>query len=247
MSWDNRVLWSEGLFLQPHHFQQHDRYLERLTRGQAGIGCALSLGPHAARHRPGPAGPGQAGRHGLRRRAAGRHPVRCPGERPSAPAPGPGDDSTRTPQATRRADPLPGPAAAPPGGGGERRTRGPGDHAALSGRGGHGTRQHPGPGTETLMEVGRLDLRLLRERDARDGFACCGLARVLECRADRQVVLDAGYIPPCLDYARPPDGSPASSRRSRVCCTARPSRAPDGCAGWAAAGSRTGRTSCCCN
>src|SRR5262245_49719417 len=28
MSWDNRVLWSEGTFLQPQHFQQHDRYLE---------------------------------------------------------------------------------------------------------------------------------------------------------------------------------------------------------------------------
>ncbi len=57
-----------------------------------------------------------------------------------------------------------------------------------------------GPGTETLMEVGRLDLRLLRDRDARDGFACCGLARVLECRADRQAVLDSAYIPPCIDY-----------------------------------------------
>ena len=28
MSWDNRVVWSEGTFLQPQHFQQHDRYLE---------------------------------------------------------------------------------------------------------------------------------------------------------------------------------------------------------------------------
>ena len=28
MSWDNRVLWSEGTFLQPQHFQQHDRFFE---------------------------------------------------------------------------------------------------------------------------------------------------------------------------------------------------------------------------
>src|ERR671930_6139 len=28
MSWDNRVIWSEGTFLQPQHFQQHDRYFE---------------------------------------------------------------------------------------------------------------------------------------------------------------------------------------------------------------------------
>jgi type VI secretion system protein ImpJ len=28
--WKNKVLWSEGLFLKPQGFQQHDRYLERL-------------------------------------------------------------------------------------------------------------------------------------------------------------------------------------------------------------------------
>ena len=30
MPWRNKVIWSEGLFLRPHHFQQHDRYLEHL-------------------------------------------------------------------------------------------------------------------------------------------------------------------------------------------------------------------------
>ncbi|MEM6933288.1 MAG: type VI secretion system baseplate subunit TssK [Pseudomonadota bacterium] len=36
MSWENKVIWSEGLFLQPHHFQQHDRYVEALVAGVAG-------------------------------------------------------------------------------------------------------------------------------------------------------------------------------------------------------------------
>ena len=36
MSWESKVLWSEGLFLQPHHFQQHDRYVEALAAGLAG-------------------------------------------------------------------------------------------------------------------------------------------------------------------------------------------------------------------
>ena len=37
MSAHNRVVWSEGLFLQPQHFQQQDRYFERYveTRCQA--------------------------------------------------------------------------------------------------------------------------------------------------------------------------------------------------------------------
>ncbi|MBI1172555.1 type VI secretion system baseplate subunit TssK [bacterium] len=35
MSWDSKVLWTEGLFLQPHHFQQADRYHEALIAGLA--------------------------------------------------------------------------------------------------------------------------------------------------------------------------------------------------------------------
>ncbi|MDP5217204.1 type VI secretion system baseplate subunit TssK [Ruegeria sp. 2205SS24-7] len=35
MSWDSKVLWTEGLFLQPHHFQQADRYGEALVSGLA--------------------------------------------------------------------------------------------------------------------------------------------------------------------------------------------------------------------
>ena len=35
MSWDSKVLWTEGLFLQPHHFQQADRYCEALVTGLA--------------------------------------------------------------------------------------------------------------------------------------------------------------------------------------------------------------------
>lgn len=39
MSEANRVLWSEGLFLRPQHFQQQDRHTESLVRG------ALQAGP----------------------------------------------------------------------------------------------------------------------------------------------------------------------------------------------------------
>lgn len=35
MSWDSKVLWTEGLFLQPQHFQQQDRYTEALVAGLA--------------------------------------------------------------------------------------------------------------------------------------------------------------------------------------------------------------------
>jgi type VI secretion system protein ImpJ len=34
MSWYSKVVWSEGLFLRPHHLQQNDRYLERLIEAR---------------------------------------------------------------------------------------------------------------------------------------------------------------------------------------------------------------------
>ena len=40
MSSNNRVVWSEGLFLRPQHFQQQERYFERLCRGRAAGSCA---------------------------------------------------------------------------------------------------------------------------------------------------------------------------------------------------------------
>ena len=34
MSASSKVIWSEGLFLRPHHLQQHDRYVERYLEGR---------------------------------------------------------------------------------------------------------------------------------------------------------------------------------------------------------------------
>ena len=35
MSWTNRVIWQEGMFLRAQHFQQQDRWLEMLVRTRA--------------------------------------------------------------------------------------------------------------------------------------------------------------------------------------------------------------------
>src|ERR1700722_8066098 len=36
MSWYSKIVWSEGLFLRPHHLQQNDRYLEHLLERRVG-------------------------------------------------------------------------------------------------------------------------------------------------------------------------------------------------------------------
>src|ERR1700733_6552310 len=35
MTWTNRVVWQEGMFLRAQHFQQQDRWLEMLVRARA--------------------------------------------------------------------------------------------------------------------------------------------------------------------------------------------------------------------
>ena len=37
MSWINRVIWQEGMFLRAQYFQQQDRWLEALVRGRTGM------------------------------------------------------------------------------------------------------------------------------------------------------------------------------------------------------------------
>jgi type VI secretion system protein ImpJ len=44
MSSNNRVVWSEGLFLRPQHFQQQTRYFERYVEGRARELCPHSWG-----------------------------------------------------------------------------------------------------------------------------------------------------------------------------------------------------------
>ena len=192
MALDNRVLWSEGLFLQPHHFQQHDRYLEHLVESQAGLGCPYPWGlSRLTIDRDLLA----QGRLALTQ-CAGRLPDGTPFEAPASdPLPTPLLlDPESAGQTIYLALPLRRPGAPQSGGPAAADTM-------LRYRAGDLTVRDNalGADTETLLEVGRLELRLLRERDARDGFACCGVARVLERRADLLVQLADTYIPPCLD------------------------------------------------
>ena len=193
MSWDNRVLWSEGLFLQPHHFQQHDRWIEALSRGLSGVGTPY---PWGLRQLAVDQDLLRLGKLAVTE-CAGILPDGTPFDAPERdPLPTPlelGDDDAG--QRLYLSLPLARAGATESGGGDSRATMLRYRASELTVRD-----NTEGAGTETLMEVGRLDLRLLRERDARDGLACCGLVRVLECRADRQVVLDPDYVPPCIDY-----------------------------------------------
>jgi type VI secretion system protein ImpJ len=51
---------------------------------------------------------------------------------------------------------------------------------------------------EAPLQIGRLNLRLMLARDATEGHATVGLARIVERRADGRVSLDSTYVPPLL-------------------------------------------------
>lgn len=59
------------------------------------------------------------------------------------------------------------------------------------------------------IEVGRLSLKFLKTGDDLSGYDLIGLARIIEVRSDRAVILDPDFIPPILNCA-------ASSRLSEL-------------------------------
>jgi type VI secretion system protein ImpJ len=193
MSWNNKVLWSEGLFLQPQHFQQHDRYIEHLVRSQLGLSTPYPWGVNRLRLDDDLLTMGKL----AIAEAAGVFPDGTPFNIPADdPPPQPleldetiGEQTIYLALALRQpGEPESGTAADAP--------------ALLRYRVGElEVRDNiVGAQTETSVEVGRLAVRLLLEKENRSGFAHIGVARVAECRTDKRIVLDDAYVPPCLDF-----------------------------------------------
>ena len=158
MSAHNRVVWSEGLFLQPQHFQQQDRYFERYVETRCQALIALQLGLHRDRARTRSPEHRQVRAAPRRGRVSGRHAVPDARRRSAAAA-----DRHRRGRARsdaciwrcRCAGPASSTSTARSGGR---------SGAARSARA-RGARRHVGGGDPAVLEVGALRTRLLlRER-----------------------------------------------------------------------------------
>ncbi|HVQ75033.1 MAG TPA: type VI secretion system baseplate subunit TssK [Candidatus Binatia bacterium] len=198
MSWDNRVIWSEGTFLQPQHFQQHDRYLEghveRRTRalrpyawGFSEIALdesLLELGKLAIRTARGVLPDGT--------------PFDCPTRDPLPP---PLDVPT-----TLRESLVSLALSVHQSGVDEADLSEPGpDSLARYAAGELEVKDSNASFDRTaLVQIGRLRLQLLKDADLSGAYTALGTARVLERRADGRVLLDRLYIPPVLDTAADP-------------------------------------------
>lgn len=188
MSWFSKVAWREGLFMQPQHFQQHDRYVEKLIENRLRVATPYPWGVvELALDRD----LAQQGRAGLRR-IAGIMPDGTPFDAPG---------TTPLPLAAE----VPADAAGqylwltlPDTAPNERETGFDEDDA---------TRYRILPETvsdsaaalrqEATLEVAVLRLELVIRTTPRAGYQCLRLARISEVR-DGVVTFDDTLPPPVL-------------------------------------------------
>src|SRR3954470_13178668 len=193
MSQHNRVVWAEGLFLRPQHFQQAERYFERVMSQRL-----ESLAPYGA---------GftrlqidqellKIGKVGLVA-AEGVFPDGTPFVIPfeaDTPEPFevPGDVKERLVLLTlplRRA------------GMAELAFERSGDSSLIRYIAADHEIRDAVLEMESLaqLKIGRLNIRLQLDGETTSAHTALGVVRVVEKRADGRVVLDDGYVPPCLD------------------------------------------------
>jgi type VI secretion system protein ImpJ len=197
MGADNKVVWSEGMFLRPQHFQQHDRYVERLVRSRVSGITPCSFGITELKINRELLIGGKFGVAQCRGVlpdgtpfdivADGNHPV--PLEL--------GANVRNELIYLTLPEQQPGQAEVASNG-----------HDSLAARFGASTYRAfdaiAGSDTSADLEIGKLRLRYALESSERAGYVSLGLARVVEVRSDKAVILDERYIPPTLSCAAVP-------------------------------------------
>ena len=191
MSAHNRVIWSEGLFLQPQHFQQQERYFERYVEARCHALVPHSWGFTEVEFEPDFLSIGKA----ALRRVAGVFPDGTPFRMPddaSLPKPidvGPDvrDQILYLAVPLRRSGELEA-----------NREAGADELVRHDVREVQARNATSSGGDQALLEVGALRTRLLLASEVTQAYACVPLAHVVECRADQQVVLDESFIPTVL-------------------------------------------------
>jgi type VI secretion system protein ImpJ len=192
MSSNNRVVWSEGLFLRPQHFQQQERHLERYIEGRSRDLRAHSWGFTELELERDLL---TIGKLGLRR-AAGVFPDGTPFAMPDDdPLPAPLDMTSQVrDQKLFLAIPLRKESAR------ESDRREQVDGIVRYRSKDFEARDITADSNATAtLEVAALRSRLLLASEPHEDFACIPLAHIQECRADRLITLDERFMPTVLN------------------------------------------------
>lgn len=191
MSWRSKVVWSEGLFLRPQHFQQETRYLERYVELRSGMLRPYPWGVTELKLDADLLRIGKVALASARGVLPDGTPFAIP-EDDASPQPLEIGENVRD-CVVYLCLPVRRPAAQ------DVSTRDDEDavvrHVVMD----IDARDHTTAGDSlAILQIGALNTRLLLETDERADYTCIGIARVVECRVDKQVVLDDSYLPAAL-------------------------------------------------
>lgn len=192
MSLDSKVVWSEGMFLNPQHFQQQERYIERYVNGKCSAYGAYGWGLHDFEIDLQLL---KLGKISIAR-ARGVFPDGTPFSFPDMDEPPP---VMEVPENTHDCIVY---LAIP--------VKRPGAVDVLSDSESQGLARYYTKeqdirdvtleGSDNIpIHVGKLRMRLLLETDDLSGYACIGILRISEAREDKDVLVDDLYISTCLD------------------------------------------------
>ncbi len=194
MSWDNKVVWSEGMFLRPQHFQQFDRYVERLVRARTQAMAPYRWGVSELSINRELLEAGSFAVNSCRGVLPDGTPFAIP-EDCDHPTPLEPSENTRD-QIVYLCLPTRQPGsydyAAPDN-----------DDAITRYRTARFEATDAVVGSEAVaeLEVGKLDLSYRTQGAETAGYMRIGLARIVEVGADRKIKLDTAYVPPSMDIS----------------------------------------------
>ncbi|MBV9554389.1 MAG: type VI secretion system baseplate subunit TssK [Alphaproteobacteria bacterium] len=186
MTWTNRVVWQEGMFLRAQHFQQQDRWVEGLVRARTAFLQPYPWGLAEMAVDQDALGSGRFALSSAVGVFEDGTPFAIPTES-DHPAPLDLTDAARN-AVVYLAMPI--------------RQAGAAEIADDGGR--YGPSQFEAPDTHSAtpqpapLQIARLRLRYLLDGQDRSGYLCIGLARIAAVASNRRVTLDDGWIPPAL-------------------------------------------------
>ncbi|MDB5817727.1 MAG: type secretion system-associated protein [Rhizobacter sp.] len=198
MTWNNKVVWTEGMFLQPQHFQQNDRHVAQQIEARLAHTAPYGWGFASLTLDDAALAQGQIALLGAHGTLPDGVSFRIPSY-DAAPA------ALSVPPDARGELVVLAAALARPG-------VAESDAEGESGATPHRYRvseidvgdTNTAGSRDAPLQIGRLNLRLVLARDAGEGYTALGVARIVERRADNRVVLDTQYIAPTLHAGAQP-------------------------------------------
>ncbi|VAW79437.1 Uncharacterized protein ImpJ/VasE [hydrothermal vent metagenome] len=197
MSRNNKVVWSEGMFLRPQHFQQHARYMENFIEERTSVLRSFPWGFRELQLDQQLLGLGKIAIS----RASGVFPDGTPFSIPDDDEPPLAID---VPENTHEVQVYLGLPLRRPG---TPEVDSSGDPESLA-------RYQPVEyeirdnstigGGEAGVQIGQLRSRLLLEGEHLDEYACLSVARIVEMRVDKSVLIDEHMLPPALSCQASP-------------------------------------------